>query len=109
MIKLDAARQASLEAMFDFADDRDLIQELLRRGRLRQLESATYFWPEMREESGYMDSVKDRTFSALGRALADDRDAAPVIEEMYPISSRAHVHGQGVYHASIIVVAKKER
>lgn len=74
MIELDDHRKANLEMMFANATDKDLIHELVRRGRLRQTEAHGLFWPELREEGSYMDKVRETVLLTIVRDIADDSE-----------------------------------
>lgn len=85
MIHLDEHRKANLETMFRHATDRDLLHELVRRGRLQQVKVSALFWPEMRDEPGYMDSIRHRLLRHLAHGLADLNITPAVLQEReYP-------------------------
>lgn len=88
MIHLDDHRKANLEMMFQHATDRDLLHELVRRGRFQQIQAHTMFWPEMRDEPRYMDSIRKRVLYLVASALAD-ANIAPVFlqERPHPLAA----------------------
>lgn len=82
MIRLDDHRKANLEMMFQGMPDRDLLHELVRRGRFTQLQASALFWPEMRDEPGYMDSIRRRVLGHLAHGLADSNITPPILSEL---------------------------
>lgn len=115
MIKLDDHRKANLEMMFQGAQDRDLIHELVRRGRFKQIEVNASFWPEMKDADGYMDSVRKHASSMIARILAEDREAAPMLESVYPFPTGVAIEGEpaserkGLLTADIVVLVARKK
>lgn len=81
MIQLDEHRKRNLEMMFQHAKDRDLLHELVRRGRFTQVQASVLFWPEMRDEPRYMDSIRRRLLAHLAHGLADLNITPAVLQE----------------------------
>lgn len=84
MIEIKPDEAHELQARFADFTDRDIIRELVRRGRLRQHESSGLFYREMRDEPHYMDSVKSGLLARVVRKIADDPKTKPaLITERY--------------------------
>lgn len=74
MIELTDSEKLALKAAFSGFTDRDIIRELVRRGRLRQVEAHASYWSEMRDDSRYMDHVRSRVLACVANKLADDKE-----------------------------------
>lgn len=73
MIRLSDERQRILKAAFDGVPDRDLIQELVRRGRFVQVQHSRVFWKEMRGDDGYMEAIREGVMRGVARTLRDHK------------------------------------
>lgn len=120
MIVLDEHRKANLEMAFQGVPDRDLIQELVRRGRFLELQYSVAFWPEMRESDGYMDNIRERALRGVARGLdkhaalkpalvterpADDMRDAPDVDGLVLHTN----HPQGILEANVVVLTARDK
>lgn len=88
MIRLGDIEKAKLEGAFKTFTDRDIIRELVRRGRLRQAQASTMFWSEMRSDERYMEVVRDRLLMSCARAIADNENVKPALISEMPDAPR---------------------
>lgn len=108
MIQLDDHRKANLEMIFASATDKDLIHELIRRGRLRQIQARVAFWPEMREmdNGAYMDSITNLAMCNIAKTLDADgcilKNEYPV--ERPPVEAGDPMSKQTILNADVIVL-----
>lgn len=116
MIKLSDAEKMLLEDQFEGVPDRDLIRELVRRERLRQVCASVAFWPEMREDDRYMSSVRERVIYTVARGIADsDTKPALIVEQDQPspklvlFSDGEPMYGQCRLDADVVFLVARNK
>lgn len=120
-MKLSDDRKRQLETQFRGVPDHDLIQELLRRERFHRIEANALYWPELREEGGYMDNIRECALRRVAQMLADSKmRPALITERPYPIAAHnidfklpmsegIPSDRQGVLTADVIVLCARDK
>lgn len=107
MIKLDDHRKRNLEMMFSSTTDRDLIHELVRRGRLRQTQANAMYYPEMEQDERYMEHIKHRVLSMVARHIADDKEQ--VFPALFAETRPDHPKGSASLTADIVYLVARRK
>lgn len=89
MIQLSDEEKRHLEILFKFDSDQTLIRELVRRGRLRQVSASAGFYPEMRDDREYMDTIRGYARRQLAQSL--DSDVVCETTHSIPEVTRSHL------------------
>lgn len=106
MIQLSDDEKRRLEKEFEHVPDRDLIRELLRRGRFRQYESNAVYFKELKGDDRYMDMIRSKLLYTVAHQLDADKDARPAMITEHP---EAHdpLYRKTVMTADIIVLNQR--
>lgn len=73
MTPIDSHEAANLEMMFGMFSDRQMIRELVRRGRLHVTEYTEPFFTELADDDRYMASITYSIASHITRVLIDQK------------------------------------
>jgi hypothetical protein len=80
-MKLTKPEADILESLFRGIGDGELIRELVRRGRLGQVQTHIVIEDELRDSPNYMTYVKERLGVLVGRELAKETEPGYVVTE----------------------------
>jgi hypothetical protein len=69
--EIDDHEGRNLEMKFSNSDDRELIRELVRRGRLHIVDYSVLYWTEFAGNDDYMGSITHQTAKAITQNLMD--------------------------------------
>lgn len=108
MIELSDDEKRRLAVNYEHIPDRDLIRELLRRGRFREYECSASYWKEMHGEERYMDMMRHGLLHRLAQAVDNDKAALPALVTDRPDVTDAQ-YRKSILTAGIIVLNARTR
>lgn len=108
MIQLPENEKQFLEKKFADVPDRDLIRELLRRGRFREYNCSAEYWKEMRSDDRYMDMIRDKLLYRVAKAIDSDKAALPALITECPDVTDAQ-YRKTIMTAGIITLNARSR
>ena len=79
MIELSETEKRMLAAKFADVPDRELIRELLRRGRFRQYEASATYYKELKDDDRYMGMIRHGLLHTVAHQIDDDKDHRPAM------------------------------